>query len=118
MRGPELIAHTESPASHKIFIAVPPPAPVPTAITSNIFVGMELSLLTPRRLRSRSWARLAHANEYVPDHPDADIQASPAKSPASRDNPGFRAQFSSCSNRLRCIHAATEKIVFRSRSSV
>ena len=34
MRGPELMAQTLEPASHRIFMAVPPPAPVPTTIAS------------------------------------------------------------------------------------
>src|SRR5579859_285615 len=118
MRGPELIAQTESPASHKTFIAVPPPAPVPTTITSNIFVGMDSSLFTLHRLRSRSWALLAHANEYVPDSLDAGIQASTAKSRASRDTLGFLVQSSSCNSPLPCNHASTRRIFFRSPWSV
>src|SRR5579859_3988190 len=118
MRGPELIAQTESPASHKIFIAVPPPAPVPTTITSNIFVGMDSSLFTLHRLRSRSWALLAHANEYVPDRLDAGTQAATAKPRASRDTRGSQVQSSSCNNPPPYNRASTEKTAFRSPWSV
>src|SRR5262245_7543195 len=52
MRGPELIAQTESPASHRIFIAVPPPAPVPTTIASKSFVGMSFVPLLRRTARA------------------------------------------------------------------
>src|SRR5581483_2659181 len=45
MRGPEFKAHTCRPASHSIFIAVLPPAPVPTTITSKVFEGKNFSLL-------------------------------------------------------------------------
>src|SRR5262249_5638342 len=102
MRGPELIAQTESPASHKIFIAVPPPAPVPTTITSNVFVGMASLLSTPRRSRSGSFARLARVNECALDRPDAGIPASLAKLRASRDNRGSQVQSLSCSSQPLC----------------
>src|SRR6266446_2141889 len=36
-RRPELRAHTVSPASHRVLMAMPPPAPVPTTITSKTF---------------------------------------------------------------------------------
>src|SRR5436309_12547648 len=36
-RLPELKAHTVSPASHRVLMAMPPPAPVPTTITSKTF---------------------------------------------------------------------------------
>src|SRR5215813_5198692 len=48
------MAQTERPASHRIFMAVPPPAPVPTTITSNIFVGAMTSRSLIRRDGDRS----------------------------------------------------------------
>ncbi|PYQ23347.1 MAG: hypothetical protein DMF79_04010 [Acidobacteria bacterium] len=39
-RRPELRAHTVSPASHRVLMAMPPPAPVPTTITSKTFAAI------------------------------------------------------------------------------
>src|SRR5882762_9470577 len=45
MRGPEFSARTLRPASQRSFIAIPPPAPVPTTIASYTFVATENSPL-------------------------------------------------------------------------
>src|ERR1700740_3571584 len=73
------MAQTESPASHKSFIAVPPPAPVPTTITSNVFVSIRVFLNRVRwscdlhgarfpQMRMLSIGRVRATRHGRPDH--------------------------------------------------
>src|ERR1700674_1839258 len=112
------MAHTWRPASHRIFMAVLPPAPVPTTIASYTFAANEPNLSSSLQFEQKPLNSPAHEGWRVRDRQDADRPASSAIPNEARDSPDFPIQFSSCNSRQPCNPASAGKMRVHSLSSV
>src|SRR6478752_475328 len=111
------MAQTWSPASHRIFMAVPPPAPVPTTIASYILAANKI----PATSGYSDWRcqnSPAHEGLHVPDRQGEHNLASLATPSEARGNRYSLIQFWSCSNRQPCSPASSGKMRVHSPLSV